>query len=462
MRTLVPMIAAIVALGCAEAAPLPATPPMAAPPAPVAAPAPVAGPVRFVEDDIPAATAKARAEGKVLFVDVWAPWCHTCLSMKNFVLDDPSLHALEDRVVFAAVDSDRPEAAAFLARHEVKAWPTYFVLDPATDKVVGFWAGSGSLREMRGLLEESLDVRRSGGRDPASRAFAEARAAHAAGDLTQAAAGYERAIGAAPPSWPGRSAALVAWIEALHGSKAWAACARLAQDHLGEIQGSSAPGDAASYLLMCAEKLPAGPDQAAARAAAVERLRAFTARPPADASVDDRQDVLATLAEALEGLGDAAGAKRAQEDRIALLDQAARAAKTPEAAQTFDYARAGAYVALGRAAEAVAMLEQREHELPGSYEPPARLAGVLFRMGRLPEALAAVDRALGRAYGPRKARYLKLRADILAKQGDAAGALATARDEVKVWEALPPGQASPEGLAEARRRLAEAEQRAAR
>jgi tetratricopeptide (TPR) repeat protein len=382
--------------------------------------------------------------------------------MKNFVLGDPSLRALEDRVVFAAIDSDRPEAAAFLARHEVKAWPTYFVLDPATDKVVGFWAGSASLREMRGLVDESLDVARSGGRDPAARAFAEARAAHAAGDLAKAAAGYERAIGAAPPSWPGRSAALVAWIEALYGSKAWAACARLAQDHLAEIQGSSAPGDAASYLLMCAEKLPAGPEQTAARAAAVERLRAFVARPPADASVDDRQDVLATLAEALEGTGDAAGAKRAQEDRIALLEQAARAARTPEEAQTFDYARAGAYVALGRAADAVAMLEQRERELPGSYEPPARLAGVLFRMGRLPDALAAVDRALARAYGPRKARYLKLRSDILAKQGDAAGALAAARDEVKVWEALPPGQASPEQLAEARRRVAEAEQRATR
>ena len=73
-----------------------------------------------------------------------------------------------------------------------------------------------------------------------------------------------------------------------------------------------------------------------------------------------------------------------------------------------------------------------------------------------------MDRALGHAYGPRRARYLKLRADILAKQGDAAGALSTARDEVKAWEALPPGQASPERLAEARRRLAEAEQRAAR
>jgi len=41
--------------------------------------------------------------------------------------------------------------------------------------------------------------------------------------------------------------------------------------------------------------------------------------------------------------------------------------------------------------------------------------------------------------------------------GDAAGALATTRDEVKGWEALPPGQASPSALADAKKRLADAE-----
>jgi tetratricopeptide (TPR) repeat protein len=189
----------------------------------------------------------------------------------------------------------------------------------------------------------------------------------------------------------------------------------------------------------------------------VARLREITARPPADASVDDRQDALDQLSEGLATLGDAAGAHAAQEARVTLLEQAAAAARAPAEAQTFDYARANAYLALGRADEAARMLEQRERELPGSYEPPARLAGVLFKTGRLPEALAAIDRAIARAYGPRRLRYLKLRADILDKRGDTAAALAARRDEVKGWEALPPGQASPEQLADARRRLEEAE-----
>ena len=407
--------------------------------------------------------AKARAEGKALFLDTWAPWCHTCLSMQAYVLNDPSLRALADRVVFAAIDTDKPSSAAFLTRHAVRAWPTFFVIDPAKDSVVGYWAGSGSVGEIRGLIEESLArLAGSAPKDEASRAFAEARTAHAAGELDRAIRGYETAYGTSAPTWPSRGAAILGWLQALHGAKAWMPCARAGVAHLGEVTGASLPADASSYVLDCADHLPDGPDRVAARKAALARLQAITARPPEGTTVDDRADALGILAEALEASKDAAGAKKAHEARLALLEAAARAAKTPDEAHTFDYLRANTYVALGRGEEAVRMLEQRERELPTAYEPPARLAGVLFKMGKLPEAQAAVDRAIARAYGPRKLRYLKLRADIQKKRGDTAGELATLRDEVKGYEALPPGQASPEALSDARGRLADAEARAPR
>jgi thiol-disulfide isomerase/thioredoxin len=448
---------AAAAASCAPPPSAPATP--RADPAPLAASpgsAPALAPV-FVEDDIPAALAKARAEGKALFVDAWAPWCHTCLSMRHFVLGDPSLGKLSERVTFASIDTDRPSAAPFLERYTVKAWPTFFVIDPKSERVIGYWAGSASVRELRDVVEQALAELQGGAKDPASRAYAEARAAHGSGDLAHAAVAYERAVAAAPTTWPSRSAALVGLMEALAGAKAWPDCARVGRAHATEVAGSSAPGDFATYLLTCAEKLPDDAERTAARRTAVDLLRRATEHPAADASVDDRQDALDELSEGLAALGDAAGAHAAQEARVALLEQAARAARSPEQAQTFDYARANAYVTLGRAEEAVRMLEQRERELPGSYEPPARLAGVLNKMKRLPEALAAVDRALARAYGPRRLRYLRLRADILAARGDAAGALAARRDEVKGWEALAPGQASPAQLAEARHKLDEAE-----
>src|SRR5262249_11911746 len=132
-------VAMLSPLGCARVAPLPAAA-REAPRAGATSPSPAPrAPLHFIEDDLAGAAAKARAEGKALFVDAWAPWCHTCLSMKHFVLGDPSLGALADRVVFASIDTDRPEAAGFLEKHVVKAWPTFLVLDPSTDKVVGYW-----------------------------------------------------------------------------------------------------------------------------------------------------------------------------------------------------------------------------------------------------------------------------------------------------------------------------------
>jgi tetratricopeptide (TPR) repeat protein len=462
-RARLPLVAlvALVALGCAESStpPPPAAPPQ--PAAPAAAASKSAPPIQFVEGDLPKATAQARAAGKALFIDVWAPWCHTCLSMQNYVLNDPSLRPLADRVVFASIDGDRPESAAFLERHTVRVWPTFFVLDPARDRVVGYWAGSGSVPEIRGLIEESLREIAGGAPDAASRAFAEARAAHAGGDPDRAAAAYERAVQAAAPSWPNRSAALLGWVQVLYNKKAWQECARVGQAHLKEISGASMPADASSYLLTCAENLPEGPARLETQKAAIARLTELTAHPPEGATVDDQADALNILAEGRTALKDPAGAREAQEKRLTLMDAAARAAATPEQAQTFDYGRANAYLALGRGDEAIRMLEQREREMPSSYEPPARLASVLFKTGKLPEALAAVDRALSRAYGPRRLLYVKLRADIQHKLGDSAGELAALREEVKGYEALPPGQASPERLANARKRLEEAEQKAA-
>src|SRR5687768_4820586 len=95
---------AALAAGCTPAPAAPRAPLPPAAPTPAATTAAAAtGPVRFLEDDVDGAMARARSEGKAVFVDVWAPWCHTCLSMKTTVLADPALGAYRDRVVFVAI-----------------------------------------------------------------------------------------------------------------------------------------------------------------------------------------------------------------------------------------------------------------------------------------------------------------------------------------------------------------------
>ena len=85
-------------------------------------------PLEFVEGDLAGATARARAEGKLLFVDAWAPWCHTCLSMKNFVFSTTEAQLLACDVVPVAIDTDKAESAAFVERYGVSVWPTFFLV----------------------------------------------------------------------------------------------------------------------------------------------------------------------------------------------------------------------------------------------------------------------------------------------------------------------------------------------
>src|SRR5262245_47683781 len=59
----------------------------------------------FLEDDYRGALAKARAEKKPLFLDSWATWCHSCLSMRSFVFPDAGLRPARDAVVWLSVET---------------------------------------------------------------------------------------------------------------------------------------------------------------------------------------------------------------------------------------------------------------------------------------------------------------------------------------------------------------------
>lgn len=453
MRRLSPLLTGAFALlalsGCQ-----PAATPAAAPSAAVAAPA--AGMVAM--EDFNAAMAKAKAEGKAVLVDAWAPWCHTCLSMQNYVMNDPSLASLAERVVLTELDTDKPENAFFLEKYAVNVWPTFFVIDPNSSEVAGVWPGAASVREFRGFVEDSLAGMEAKS-DPNSplHLMTTAKAAQASGDYETAAKAYASLVEANGADWPRRSEALMGWVFSLKRAGKAQECAQVGRAHLAEVQGAAVPADYAATLISCTEDEAAGPEAKLARAEAIARLRTITESPPADASADDRADAFNILSSVLADDGDEDGARKAQESRLAVLEAAAAGIKDPILAQTYDYARAQAYVALGRGEEAVAMLEAREKEMPNSYEPTARLASALSKMDRLPESVVAFDRAIAKAYGPRQLLYMRQKAEVQARMGDHKGQLETLRAEVAGYEALAKGHADAKGLEDARKRLAEAE-----
>lgn len=436
-----------------------AAPDAGAPPVADAAAADTHPPLTWIEDDVPGALERAKKEGKLVFVDTWAEWCHTCISMKHYVLDSPALRALSEHVVFVAVDTEKEKNAAFVDKHAIDVWPTFFVLDPEKGDVLGYWPGSGSVKEMDDFVREAItarDARRADKLDPKSplAALLAGKSAQSRSAYDEAAKHYKAAVERAPADWPRRSEAIAGWVSALFNAGRADQCLEAGTKHFGEVRGAAKPTDIARVLLDCAEHAKDAQKRKAAREAVKARLSAIAASPHPEATPDDRADTLDVLADVLSSFGDKQGVQKALVERLAILEKASKEAPTPAAAQTYDAALANAFLAMGRPADAIKLLEQREKQLPSSYEPPGRLAGVLLALKRYPEALAAVKRALEHSEGPRRLRFLEIKADILAGLGDHAGQVKALEDAVAGYEAQAERQAAkPQRMITAKRRL---------
>jgi len=373
----------------------------------------------WLTDDVALATARAKESGRLLFVDAWAEWCHTCWSMKRDVLSDPRVLAFADRFVFVEVDTDRPENAAFLVDHPVRLWPTFFVVEPQSGRTVAVRPGAMSLEDTVQFLERAHASARGG--DDVDRALSEGYALLFVGDAKGALPLFERAV---VVDGPRRTEAVLAAMRAARETKDAAKAVALAEAELARLGAHALVYDVASamHFIAAASGDAALADKARARAESA--LAPLVDAPPAGLSVDDRADLMATLAELRAARGDDAGRRALLTASLALMEDDAARAQTPEAARVHDYARMNALLALGRGDDAVALLRARTTELPSSYEAWARLASALVQLSRHAEARPAMQRAIDLSYGPRRLRYLVQMGDLLLAMDDRDGARA--------------------------------------
>jgi len=413
-------------------------------------------PVVFLEDDYARAEKTAKEQGKLVFVDVWAPWCHTCLAMKHGVLDSPEVGRHAKPFVFVSLDSDKDENVEFLARVPLKVWPTFFVVDPTSKSVVAMYGGSMSVAELDAFLEGAVSAHAGTGAEAElSKMLASAHDAFAAKDYAGAARLYDTA---SKKPWSRRNEALIGAMRALSAAHDTPGCGAFGVAHLTDVTGSSSQADFVDALRSCAESSTDIDAKRHIEDVTLDRLRALAASFPEGASIDDHADLLAMLADAESAAGHASAAREAHEKRIAILEAAAHKAGSPEAARVFDYERMGSYLALGRGDDAVKLFEGRVKDFPDSYEAWARLASTLHTLGRDKDALPAVDKAVILAYGPRRLRYMGLRADIQAGLGNFDGAVMTLEEELRRAKELPPGQYDETRVKEAENALDKARQ----
>lgn len=376
-------------------------------------------PIAFIEDDYPRAIADAQTRKLPLFVDAWAPWCHTCLSLRSYVFPDPALRQVAERFVWLSIDTERQENAAIVSKLGVRVLPTLYVIDPQSQQPILAWPGSLTAAELAQLLGDAASaVERGSNEGAAAAALLRGHRAAAEGKFNEAVMSYRESLAAAPPDWPRRSQAIDGLVTRLADDGQLAACARTGADEAPKMGPGTALADVLRAAIGCAQDLP---PQAPERTH-LRELVALGERVARDASqpvlADDRSDLYNFIVGALRSSGDNDEARRVAHSWAAFLEEQAARATSPAERAVFDAHRSLAYISLGQPERALPMLRESERDFPDDYNPPARLATVYLAMGAYDESLGAVRRALDRAYGPRKLRLWSLEADVYEAKGD--------------------------------------------
>lgn len=413
------------------------------------------GQMAWIRDDYPAALACAKQKKLPVVVDLWAPWCHTCLSMQTTVFTDPSFAGERDKFVWASLDTDREQNAAALTKLAISAWPTFYVIG-ADESVLARFVGAASVQQFHDFLAAGAKAQ-AGGIAAADARLLGAERALAIKDYDTADSELAAALAAAPKDWAQRPEVLNSMILTKYKKHDDAGCLAVADEHMAETGNAAAASDFLVTAMSCADDR--AKDEPARvktlREHAVARWKQLLADKTAPLSVDDRSDAMASLREALDALGKKDEAKQIAEAQRTLLDDTAAKAPTPLAAMTYNWPRAEVYVYLGKPLDLVPALEKSAKDLPDEYDPRARLGWIYYKAGKLPEAAQWTDKALEQVYGPRKGRLLTQRADIAAAAGDKAMEKKLREDAVKLYAGLPAGQQAPEALAKAKQALAD-------
>ena len=72
---------------------------------------------------------EAKARQAAVFIDFWAPWCHSCFYMTKNVMSGPEWEATKKRAVIVELDGDEAEGNYWAKHYKIGGYPTYVVLD---------------------------------------------------------------------------------------------------------------------------------------------------------------------------------------------------------------------------------------------------------------------------------------------------------------------------------------------
>jgi thioredoxin-like negative regulator of GroEL len=419
--------------------------------------------VPFIADDYATALKMAREKNVPIFMDAWATWCHTCRSMKAFVLTDPSLAPRSGEFVWFLMDVENPKNAALKDKFPTNALPTFYVVDPKDESIARRWVGGMTIAQLQGFLDDGKTAVKGGDTGNGDK-LAQADALYGKADYKAAGDAYLAVWPSLKPADAQYARVAEATLYSLSTTDRNTDVIALAEQAEPTLANTTSGASMAVSALGAAIALPAdAPNRAEMIKKYEAKTRAYLDRTDIALADDDRSGMYSTLMDARNDAKDEAGAKAAAQTWANFLEGAAARAKTPDARSVFDSHRLYAYIELGTPEKAVPMLLESEKAMPNDYNPPARLTAAYVAMKQWDDALAASDRALKLGYGPRMLRTFQARADAFAGKGDTASARKTMDEAIAYAKGLPnPASRRPRAVQEAgrfRRRAADRELR---
>lgn len=376
--------------------------------------------------------------------------------MRAFVFTDKALTKRAGQFVWLEVNTELAKNAPIRKKYPIEALPTFFVVDPKDESVALRLVGSANVAQMDAWLGEGL-AKVSGvvAVEGPDAALALADRYYGEGKNAEAGAAYLNALKQATPDWSNYARTVESALFALSSSDSNETAARLAHAALPKLNGTPSGANVAASGLGAAIALPPEHAERAAWIAEFEAAtRAMVKDPALALAGDDRSGMYIALLDARNDAKDSTGARAVTREWADFLDGEAAKAKTPDKRAVYDPHRLSAYLELGEPEKALPFLEQSERDFPDDYNPPARQAIAYRAMKEWKKGLAASDRAMARAYGPRKLGFYQTRADLFVGLGDKASARKTLEEAIAMAESLPPGQRSENTIKALKKKLA--------
>lgn len=104
------------------------------------------GGIHFFQGSIAEALKKAKAENKIVFVDVYATWCGPCKRLKTKTFSEKKVgDFFNSRFINLAIDGETQEGRKVMENYSLNSYPTLLFLKPngeVLDKALGFHSPS--------------------------------------------------------------------------------------------------------------------------------------------------------------------------------------------------------------------------------------------------------------------------------------------------------------------------------